>query len=123
MARTTQVRRNLVELLFFLKEGYAYELYQHYVQVYPKVTRRLIYYHLAKGVLSGEFVETARRREEGEYTWGTSAEKIYYGLGPEAKPFGDPRIQRYMEEMISRAYEARTKQKKETAEVKLNPSP
>jgi hypothetical protein len=106
----------MVELLSALKEAYGYQLYEHYVRIFPKVTRRLIYYHLSKGVESGEFHPLETRKEEGNYTWGSTAEKIYYKVGSKARPLGDLRVERYIEDMISLAYEK--KQQKTDAEAK-----
>jgi hypothetical protein len=111
----------MVELLFALKEAYGYQLYEHYIRVFPKVTRRLIYYHLAKGVESGEIEPLETRKEEGDYTWGSMAEKIYYKVGSKARPRGDLRVERYVEEMISLAYEKRQQRSDEEAK-KQDPS-
>lgn len=80
------IRQNIVEILYFLGEGYAYDIYKHYVSVFPQVTMRSVYYHLKKGLDTQEFVVKDVKKERGEYSWGAEAEKIYYGLGPSAAP-------------------------------------
>jgi len=45
----SEIRQNIVEILYFMKQGYGYEIYKVYVAIFPKVTMRSIYYHLRKG--------------------------------------------------------------------------
>ena len=51
----SQIRQNLVEMLYFLHEGYGYELFKHYRLLFSPVTMRVIYYHLRTGKNLGEF--------------------------------------------------------------------
>ncbi len=80
------IRQNIVEILYFLEEGYAYDIYKHYVALFPQVTMRSIYYHLKKGTEINEFLVKKIKKERGHYSWGGEAEKIYYALGPSATP-------------------------------------
>lgn len=82
----SQIRQNIVELLYFIGEGYGYEIYKHYIAIFPKATMRSIYYHLRKGEATQEITIKEIRHEQGHYSWGQSVEKIYYTLGPNAKP-------------------------------------
>lgn len=82
----SMIRQNIVEILYFMGEGYAYDIYKHYVAVFPKVTMRSVYYHLKKGLSTQEFVVQDVKKERGEYSWGGEAEKVYYALGPGAAP-------------------------------------
>ena len=93
----SQIRQNVVELLFFLKKGYGYGIFQAYSKIFPRVTMRSIYYHLKKGTQLEEFRINSIKSEKGQYTWGDSAEKVYYELGPQAKPKIDKRVQRFFE--------------------------
>lgn len=93
----SQIRQNLIELLFFLKEGYGYELYRHYKEIFPTVSMRVIYYHLKKGTDIGEFRVNKVIKENGDFSWGSEAEKIYYSLGEEAQPVGNERVREFME--------------------------
>lgn len=97
--RPTQsaIRQNIVEILFFMKKGYGYDIYKDYSKIFPRPTLRVIYYHLKKGVALGEFIVKEIKQEKGEYSWGPQAEKIYYALGPNAKPSGNLRVKRYFE--------------------------
>jgi len=89
------IRSNLVELLFFMEKGYGYDIYKEYVKVFPKVTMRSIYYHLRKGLELGEFAIERIEKEKGDYSWGETAEKIYYKLGSSASPKMDKRVEEY----------------------------
>ncbi|MBT4697313.1 hypothetical protein HOB76_03420 [Candidatus Woesearchaeota archaeon] len=93
----SQIRQNVVEILFFMKSGYAYEIYKVYREVFPKATMRVIYYHLKKGSSTGEFAVDRVVREKGDFSWGPEAEKIYYRLGEEAKPKVDERGREYFD--------------------------
>lgn len=93
----SQVRQNMIEILAVMKKAYGYELYAVYRELYPKITLRLIYYHLKKGVSLGEFKVQKVVSEKGDYSWGPEAEKVYYILGQSAKPKGDSRVGKYLE--------------------------
>lgn len=80
------IRQNVVDLMASLGEAYAYTVYKHYAKIFPKVTLRSVYYQLQKGLETGEFVVKRVQKEQGNYSWGTVAEKTYYGLGHNAKP-------------------------------------
>ncbi|MEK6942902.1 MAG: hypothetical protein AABX00_02460 [Nanoarchaeota archaeon] len=93
----SEIRQNVVEILHFIKKAYGYEIYKIYVAIFPKVTLRSIYYHLRKGVSLGEFEINKVEKTKGDYSWGTEAEKIYYALGPNAKPAINDRVKEYVE--------------------------
>ena len=91
----SSIRQSLVEILYFRGKAYGYELYKDYCAIFPKVTLRVIYYHLKKGVALGEFVLESVKLEKGDYSWGEAAEKKYYKPGPHAKPRADKRVKAY----------------------------
>lgn len=89
----SDIRQNIVEILFYLKRGYGYQIDYIYRQVYPPCTREVIYYHLRKGVDLGLFKVAEVAVEKGDYSWGPDVQKIYYILGAEAQPRGNPRVE------------------------------
>ena len=91
----SEIRQNVVEILSVVGKGYGYGIYKIYKDVFPKVTMRVIYYHLQKGIQTQEFSIDNIQKEKGDYSWGGEAEKIYYKLGPKAKPKGDPRVREW----------------------------
>jgi hypothetical protein len=93
----SEIRQNIIEILYFLKKGYGYDIYRHYKEVFPAVTMRVIYYHLKKGVDVGEFKINQVIKEEGDFSWGNSVEKIYYELGENAKPTINSRVKEHFE--------------------------
>jgi hypothetical protein len=93
----SEIRQNIVEILNFISNAYGYEIYKVYVAIFPKVTLRSIYYHLKKGVDLGEFKINKVEKEKGDYSWGAEAEKIYYSIGPNAKPTNNERVKEYVE--------------------------
>ena len=93
----SEIRQNMVEILFFMKQGYGYEIYKVYISIFPKVTMRSIYYHLKKGVSLNEFKIDKVEKEKGDYSWGPEAEKIYYGLGDTAKATGMDKVKEYFD--------------------------
>ena len=74
----SNVRNNIIALLSSHGPMHGYELYQKYIQIYPKVTMRLIYYHLKKGVSTGELKIHKIEHKKGEYSWGSEVQNILY---------------------------------------------
>ncbi len=95
----SQIRENIVEILYFMGRGYGYDIYKHYISLFPKVTLRSIYYHLNKGVELGIFEIERIEKEKGDYSWGETAEKIYYKLGKSASPKIDLRVKNYFDNL------------------------
>ncbi len=93
----SEIRQNMVEILYFIKSSYGYGIYKVYTKIFPRVTLRSMYYHLKKGVSLGEFKIDKIEKEKGQYSWGPEVEKIYYGLGPNAKPTINDRVREYVE--------------------------
>ncbi len=95
----SQVRQNMIEILYFIKRASGYDLYKIYRAIYPQITLRLIYYHLKKGVSLGEFVVDKIEKVSGDFSWGSTSEKIVYTLGPQAKPLLDKRVKEYLAQL------------------------
>ncbi|MFH1212131.1 MAG: hypothetical protein V1659_04355 [Candidatus Woesearchaeota archaeon] len=95
----SQIRQNIIEILYIAGKTYGYDLYKSYVSVFPKITLRVVYYHLKKGVSLKEFKLEKIESEHGDYSWGDRAEKHYYSLGENAKPSGSERVRKYFEGM------------------------
>jgi len=93
----SRIRDNITEILYFLKQGYGYDIYRAYLALFPKVTLRSIYYHLRKGVKLEEFKVRKIASHQGSYSWGNQVERIYYSLGPNAKPLGDTKVKDFLE--------------------------
>jgi DNA-binding PadR family transcriptional regulator len=89
------IRQNIVEILNVKGEMYGYDIYRVYREIFPTITLRSIYYHLKKGVSTGEFVVKEVRKEKGNFSWGGETEKTYYTLGPKANTKGDQRVKDY----------------------------
>jgi hypothetical protein len=89
----SQIRDEIVDLLYFLKEAYGYDLYKKYCKVYDKkVSMRSIYYHLNKGVELGIFNLKEIRDVKGDFSWGSGAKQIIFQLGTSAQPKGGKEI-------------------------------
>ena len=88
----SEIRQNLVEVLHVLKRAYGYELYKAYLEVFPKVSMRVVYYHLKMGCKLGLFRVERVLIEPGEYSWGPDAEKVYYVVGWKALPQKQRRV-------------------------------
>lgn len=91
------IRQNIIEILYFMKEGYGYDIYKAYIKIFPKVTMRSIYYNLKKGMSLGEFKVSQIKVEKGDFSWGAQVEKKYYSLGKNAKPSGNEQARKYFE--------------------------
>jgi hypothetical protein len=96
----SDIRQNIVEILYFLKKGYGYEIHKIYKDIFAPCTREVVYYHLRKGSAIGEFKVEEVKKEEGKFSWGSTAEKIYYALGPNAKPAMNARVRKYFERRL-----------------------
>ena len=94
----SDVRQNIVEILHYKKRAHGYEIYKYYKELFPEVTMRNIYYHLKKGLTTGEFKVEKVEKQSGEYSWGGEAERTYYELGEKAAPKEDSRVRKYFEE-------------------------
>jgi hypothetical protein len=92
----SQIRQNIVEILYFMENSYGYDIYKIYRELFPKITLRSVYYHLKKGTAIGEFKIEKVKAEKGNYSWGNEVEKTYYALGPNAKPSCLKKVQEYL---------------------------
>ncbi len=88
----SQIRQNIVEILHYAGSLYGYRIAKIYNEVFPHVTQRSIYYHLRKGTQTKEINVNKIEEEKGDFSWGTSVEKIYYELGSQAQVKGDRRV-------------------------------
>ena len=93
----SQIRQNIVEILAVMKQGYGYEIYKAYKAIFGDATQRSIYYHLNKGVKLEEFKVERISQEQGNFSWGTTVQKIYYALGSGAKPTGSDAVKEFFE--------------------------
>ena len=91
------IRQNVIEILSVMGKGYGYDIYKAYRDIFTPVTMRSIYYHLNKGVELEEFRVAEVKKEEGEYSWGSTVTKIYYALGPKAKASANPEVKKFFE--------------------------
>lgn len=96
---SSQIRQNIVDILFYLGKAYGYDIYKIYCEIFPKCTNKSIYYHLKKGVELGEFEIESIKHEKGDYSWGQTAEKIYYKLGENASPKASKRVEKIVEKL------------------------
>jgi len=95
----SDIRQNIVEILYFLGKGYGYQLSKVYNEIFSKASQRSIYYHLKKGVSIGELELNKIEQEEGDFSWGKVVEKRYYSLGKRAKPKGELRVKEFLEKV------------------------
>lgn len=95
----SQIRQNVVEILFYLGKGYGYQIAKIYNEIFPQVTQRVIYYHLKKGTSTGEIMMREIKEEQGEFSWGPSVEKTYYELGSMAQPQGMNRVKKFLKQL------------------------
>lgn len=91
------IRQNILEILYFLGKGYGYQISKIYNEVFAKASQRSVYYHLKKGISLGEIELNKVEQEEGDFSWGRTAEKTYYSLGKKAKPKGELRVKEFLE--------------------------
>ena len=112
------IRARLVDILYILGKAHGYELYKYYKEIHPPITLRVVYYHLRKGSALGEFHLETIEEEKGEYSWGASAQKITYTLGPNAKPALDTSVKEQIERLKGKFLAHASVQVKKTEDVK-----
>ncbi|MFC1801375.1 hypothetical protein ACFLZB_02835 [Nanoarchaeota archaeon] len=93
----SSIRQNIMEILFYLPQGYGYQIGKIYNSIFPKATLRVIYYHLKKGCDLEEFKVKKVEFEKGDYSWGPTAQKTYYSLGKKAQPQGLKHVKAFLE--------------------------
>ena len=93
----SEIRQNVIEILAYMGKAYGYDIYKVYIEIFPKITLSSIYYHLRKGTSLEEFRIDKVVQEQGDYSWGSSTEKIYYSLGKNANPKGNKRVKEYLD--------------------------
>jgi len=81
----SEIREKITAVIDKLSLSYGYEIYKHYRELFGNATSRVIYYHLKKGVSTGEFVTVNVERVLGSFSWGDESERVYYALGPFSK--------------------------------------
>ncbi len=94
----SEVRNNIIDILGYMGKAYGYELNKVYREVFPAVTLRSIYYHLKKALSLGLVKVEVVERSEGNYSWGSTAEKTFYSLTEKA----NPRKRKELDEYFSR---------------------
>ena len=92
------VRNNVIELLAQFGELHGYSIYKHYLKLFPRVSMRAVYYCLSKGVKKGYFKVAKVEKQQGSYSWGPEAQRVYYALGEMGKPVGDAKARKYFED-------------------------
>ena len=95
----SDIRNHMIDILFHLKKAYGYEIYHHYIEIFPKVTLRVIYYHLKKGTALEEFILEKVETIQGNYSWGPSAEKLFYTLGSNAEVTRNKDVEDYFKKL------------------------
>ena len=52
------------------------------------------------------------KEEHGNYSWGSTAEKVYYKLGPKAVVKGSKVVEEYMKKLLEKEKEKKSKNSK-----------
>jgi len=103
------IRERITDILYFKGPTHGYDIYKIYRELFGKVTARVIYYHLKKGLAKGIFKIAKIEKQKGEFSWGTEAERIYYELTERATPAADPKIRNYIENIKQKKLESKEK--------------
>lgn len=94
----SRIRQNIVDILYFLGTSYGYQLHKIYKKIFDSCTNEVVYYHLKKGVATGEFEVVDVKSEKGDFSWGKTAEKSYYKLGKNASPTMNRKVREFLEQ-------------------------
>ena len=71
----SNIRQNIVEILSTINNAYGYDIFKNYNKIFPPVHMRSIYYHLKKGIETGEFVTHKISKESGDFSLETVLRK------------------------------------------------
>jgi len=95
----SSIRQGLVEILYYAKKGYGYQIFKWYKALFPesKPTMRSIYYNLHKGVETGEFKLGPTEKRSGNFSWGSESSNVVFVLGSNAAPKGISKIKEYFD--------------------------
>jgi hypothetical protein len=91
----SEIRQNIIDLLFVSGKMHGYDIYKHYLVLFPRCAQKSVYYNLKKGAALGEFEVEEIKEEKGDFSWGDSAKKVYYKLGKKASPRINKKIKEY----------------------------
>ena len=80
--KTNKVRKRIATILLRIKYGYGYQIYKYYRKIFGNISIRTFYYNLNKGEKTREFLIVNVKKVSGNFTWGDSAQRVYYMLGP-----------------------------------------
>lgn len=95
----SKVRDQLAEILYIAGKLTAYDAHKHFCKLFGSATQRNIYYQLRRGVDMGIFRVEEIVDEQGEYSWGPSARKVYYELTPSASPQLNTKVKVYFDQL------------------------
>ena len=112
--KTNEVRRKIATILFKIKYGYGYQIYKYYRKIFGNISLRTFYYNLNKGEKMREFVIVDIKKVNGSFTWGDSAQRVYYMLGPMFQMIDiNERIGRKLEELPTTELDINIEKEKE----------
>ena len=91
----SDVRQNIINLLSFMKEGYGNDIHKIYCEIFPRISKNTLYYHLKKGAELGIFKVDRIVSEKGDFSWGGISEKTYYSNTGMVSSSQDSRLVQY----------------------------
>jgi len=95
----SDVRQRIIEIVKHLGKDYGYNIFKVYSKIFPEVSMRLVYYHLNKGVELGVFNSERIQSVQGNYSWGDTAQKVFYSLGENAFSSGDAHVEEFFRKL------------------------
>ena len=98
----SNIRQNIVNILYILGKSYPYKIAKIYNKIFPKVSIRVIYYHLKKGVSLGLFKIEEIKTTDGNFSWGNKTEHIYYSLDENANPCLNKEVYKMIHDISSK---------------------
>ncbi|MBR9680161.1 MAG: hypothetical protein GOU99_03885, partial [Candidatus Altiarchaeota archaeon] len=76
-----KIRNNIYSILTVSKKPlHGYAIYKKYNEDIGKISSRLVYYHLSRGLKEGFFEIVSSERVKGDFSWGTTSIRKLYGL-------------------------------------------
>mgnify|MGYP000914733579 CR=1 FL=1 len=101
---SSDIRDKVLQILSCMDKAYGYEIFYHYLELFPAVHMRSIYYHLRKAVNLNQITIKEIKNSPGDYSWGPTAQRIYYKIKKNTQVKVSPEVQEYFSNLAKEAH-------------------
>lgn len=101
---SSDIRDRILQILSCMDKAYGYEIFDHYLALFPPVHMRSIYYHLRKAVNLNQAKVSEIKHAQGDYSWGPTAQRIYYSVSKDAQVVVSQEVKEYFSNLAKEAH-------------------